>query len=84
MRETIQAFKQKKINLGKGAVETKARVGDLVLIKNTENEKMGTYGVIQEVQDDSSATVKTRKGIMRRALCQLIPLAGSHLAKRMG
>ena len=35
LRENIQAFKQKKINLGKGATEIEASVGDLVLIKNT-------------------------------------------------
>ena len=82
LRENIQAFKQKKINLGKGAVETKPQIGDLVLIKNTENEKMGTYGVVQKVEDDSSATIKTKRGIVRRALCQLIPLAGSHLVRK--
>ena len=58
LRENIQTFKQKKINLGKGAVETKARVGDLVLIKNTENEKRGTYEVIQDVAQQQSKQEK--------------------------
>ena len=50
------------------------------MIKNTDNEKMGTYGVVRKLEDDSSAIINTKKGIIRRAICQLIPLAGSHLA----
>ena len=56
--------------------------GVLVLIKNTENEKHGTYGVIMEIENRSTATIRTRKGLMRRALCQLIPLAGSCLVRK--
>ena len=82
LRENIQAFKQKKLNLGNGAVETKPQIGDLVLIKNTDNEKMGTYGVVRGLEGESSAIINTRKGMVRRATCQLIPLAGSHLVRK--
>ena len=82
LREDLRAFRQKKLNLGKGAKEIEARRGDLVLIKNTDNEKQGIYGVIYEIEDKSTATIRTRKGMMRRALCQLIPLAGSSLVQK--
>ena len=82
LRENLKAFHQKKLNLGKGAKEISAHVGDLVLIKNSDNEREGTYGVIQEIEGDSTAILRTRKGIMRRAICQLIPLAGSCLVSR--
>ena len=82
LRENIQAFKQKKLNLGNGAVETKPQIGDLVLIKNTDNEKMGTYGVVRRLEGESSAIINTKKGLVKRATCQLIPLAGSHLVRK--
>ena len=61
---------------GKGARIMKATVGDQVLIKNTDNEKTGTYGVISELESESTALVKTKKGLIRRVISQLIPLAG--------
>ena len=56
LREDLKAFKQKKVNLGKGAKKLEAKRGDLVLIKNTDNEKQGIYGVIYEIEDNSTAT----------------------------
>ena len=82
MREDLRAFKQKKVNLGKGEKELEAKKGDLVLIKNTDNEKQGIYGVVYEIEDNSTATIRTKKGMMRRAICQLIPLAGSSLVQK--
>ena len=84
LRENLKAFYKNKLNLGKGAKEISARRGDLVLIRNTDNERQGTYGIILEIEKDSTAILRTRKGIMRRALCQLIPLAGSCLVRRSG
>ena len=84
LRENLKAFYQMKLNLGKGAKEISAQVGDLVLIKNSDNERQGTYGIILEIEEGSSAILRTRKGVMRRALCQLIPLAGSCLVRSSG
>ena len=55
-----------------------------MLIRNTDNERQGTYGIILDIEEGSTAVLRTRKGVMRRALCQLIPLAGSCLVRRSG
>ena len=52
----------------------------MVLVKNTDGEKRGTYGVIRELEGNT-ATVNTKKGEIKRAVSQLIPLAGHCLAK---
>ena len=82
LRENLKAFYKMKLNLGKGAKEITAQTGDLVLIRNTDNERQGTYGIILDIEEGSTAIIRTRKGVMRRALCQLIPLAGSCLVGR--
>ena len=80
LRASLKEFGQKSIRDGKGKKEIKPCVGDLVLIKSTDNEKRGTYGVISEL-DKNTAKVNTKKGEMKRAVNQLIPLAGHCLAK---
>ena len=54
--------------------EGNSAVGDLVLIKNTDNEKTGTYRVISELESESTPIIKTKKGNMSRAISQLVPL----------
>ena len=81
LRASLSEFSQKSIKEGKGKKELRAEVGDLVLIKNTDNEKTGTYGVIKEMESKVTARIKTKKGEVRRAISQLIPLAGECLAK---
>ena len=65
---------------GKGKRDIRPYLGDLVLVRNTDGEKRGTYGVIRDL-DGNTATVKTKKREIRRAVNQLIPLAGHCLAK---
>ena len=76
MKETNKDFADKSMKDGKGASIMTAIVGNLVLIKNSDNEKTGTYGVISELESESTAIVKTKKGLMRRAISELIPIAG--------
>ena len=81
LRASLTEFSQKSIKEGKGKKELRAQVGDLVLIRNTDNEKTGTYGVIKEMESKVTARIKTKKGEVRRAISQLNPLAGECLAK---
>ena len=62
----------------------KASLGDLVLVKNTENEKCGSYGVIDEMESEETAITRTKKGKMRRAVNQQIPSSGECLVKQKG
>ena len=80
LRESLRDFGHKLIKDGKGKRDIRAYLGDLVLVRNTDGEKRGTYGVIRELEGNT-ATVKTKKGEIRRAVSQLIPLAGHCLAR---
>ena len=80
LRASLKEFGQKLIKDGKGKKDIRPYLGDLVLVKNTDNEKRGTYDVIRDL-DGNTAMIKTKKGEMRRAVNQLIPLAGHCLAK---
>ena len=53
-----------------------------MLVKDSENEKRGVYGVIDSFESKGTVKVRTRKGIIKRAVAQLIPLAGDCLAKQ--
>ena len=75
LRLSIKEFADKSMMDGKGARIMTATGGNLVLIKNTDNEKTGTYGVISELKSESTAIVKTKKGLIRRAISQFVPLA---------
>ena len=54
----------------------------MVLVKDSENEKRGIYGVIDSFESEGTVKVRTKKGIIKRAVAQLIPLAGDCLAKQ--
>ena len=60
----------------------KASVGDLVLVKDSENEKRGIYGVIDVFESEGTVKIRTKKGMIKRAVAQLIPLAGDCLANQ--
>ena len=81
LRASLHEFAQKSIKEGTGKRVIRPQIGDLVLIKNTDMERTGTYGVIKELESNATALVVTKKGRVRRAISQLIPLAGDCLAK---
>ena len=78
----MRAFGQGMLREGKGAKEMKAKEGDLVLVKDSENEKRGIYGVIDAFESEGTVRIRTKKGIIKRAVAQLIPLAGDCLANK--
>ena len=82
LRQNLRAFGQGILREGKGVKELIAKEGDLVLVKDSENEKRGIYGVIDGFESEGTVKVRTKKGIIKRAVAQLIPLAGDCLAKQ--
>ena len=42
--------------------ELKPSLGDLVLVKDSENEKRGIYGVVTKLESEGTAVINTRKG----------------------
>ena len=79
LRQNLRAFGQGLLREGKRAKEMEASKGDLVLVKDSENEKRGIYGVIDSFESEGTVMIRTKKGIIMRAVAQLIPLAGNCL-----
>ena len=76
LRQNLRSFAQGSEREGKTKKELRASIGDLVLIKDSENEKRGTYGVVTKLESERTAIINTKKGEVRKAISQLIPLAG--------
>ena len=47
-----------------------------MLVKDSENEKREIYGVVKDIESKGTAVINTKEGEIRRAIAQLIPLAG--------
>ena len=75
LRQDLRSFSQGSLRDGKTKKELKPRIGDLVLVKDSENEKRGIYGVLNKLESEGTAIITTRKGEIKRAISQLIPLA---------
>ena len=71
----MRSFGQGSLRDGKTKKELKPSLGDLVLVKDSENEKRGIYGVVTKLESEGTAIINTRKGEIKRAISQLIPLA---------
>ena len=79
IRCNIKAFADGELKDGTGKKTIRPRIGDLVLVKNSDNARTGTYGVLQHLEESGLAIIRTKKGDIRRATNQLIPLAGECL-----
>ena len=76
LKQDLRSFSQGSLRDGKTKKELKPRIGDLVLVKDSENEKRGIYGVVKDIESKRTAVINSKKGEIRRAIAQLIPLAG--------
>ena len=74
-----QNLRQGSMRDGKTKKELKPSLGDLVLVKDSKNEKRGIYGVVTKLESEGTAIINTRKGEIKRAISQLIPLAAQCL-----